>query len=1247
VACCGTHKRIRSSTLSLLSRHFAYLYGDVDPANRGEISSITTNLILRLKRSSLSLSRAIERHDLTLDEREKDEYELKQHKRFFETFVAFLGNELGPTCSFPRHIGSLKALLVLAKSGIDPLIKATDPPRQNQESLAWPFEICLSCPSIKQSLWPLLIDPFEEVRAIAMVVFESISPSSNLTTDCTRNVTISTQKAPRKNHNLSRCRQEEIARYVENANRLAALSNRADHADGLGRLLRLQYLSSPKRALVLSSALERLCRASKLLAANTSPPSEIICLHGHLAGLRYLLDVCGLSESADGLMVKETCISVQRVLEICYDVWHAVRDDLCVDTPEFSREIDLAEPFEGPKDFLSYSWRALRDSSLLLQTLLLQLKRWMDRSDTQEVRVDHLRSVYCLCFEQLTVLRHRGAFSTVAQTFALCCELSAHVPSLQTDTKRWYQVGFPRSQTILVSSADPLQEAFQILEAQSSTLTRRSAGIPAIIAGLLVPSPSTDFNEVGEKLKSLARSKENVFRSQEEHQQDCLPQVHALNCLRELATDSRFRARTLPWLIDLLDISSSSLGSPIWAIRNCGLMLFRATANRISTTATLSERSVQSDDRHASGAILDIAFQLLGAQEEANPDSEVVFVGLDLLNHVSPAGDDQVLMRQRISTYLGSPVWMIREHAARVHAFHIVEVNALEAIIELLGSMDLDDQNKCHGLLLCSRELLEKHASAALDWSDTERIALETRLQQVGSSLQRHAAPAVRCGYLNLANAYIKLQNQPGTPFLTWCSHGLNLLDERDFRIGFQSRVQSQLRASWGLNRCLLSLFGVQETSNSLIQIVENVTGGDPNAAVIILEGLRDQVASNRDACRLMIELFVGVICSHDDELAIATALFGLSSSLEANSNRETGPTLMAESELPILLKRVSVLSRHGSRDFCNAAISGLGSILTRGLQETPTVLDDTLLSEAFTLWITMLKRAATDMTESPTRLNAVQSLYFFRQCMTNSCVQISMKGKMALCFILYDLLDDDDQEIRDLAASTASFILTAASSSETLQLCPAAASSTFSTHQTECFGGQNEFHWSALSRLMFSHSDIVGSPEEFKALSLRYAVEYQLELSQRASYDLFEEERQNLYLDDVREIEIWHAALSKISASCIDAGLIALVQDWTLGGLRQLTAALSDISSGPFGTLSKGEMVTLIFRIIQLADLSIQWDLDGDMGVLPRQAPLHLCELERLVEASRRLPLQNRAQMALEESVRKGRAGVEQLQLQ
>ena len=56
---------------------------------------------------------------------------------------------------------------------------------------------------------------------------------------------------------------------------------------------------------------------------------------------------------------------IDRMLILCEVVWSRVRSRLCTDAPETEEdELDGGgtEDVGGPKDLLSYSWRALRDS---------------------------------------------------------------------------------------------------------------------------------------------------------------------------------------------------------------------------------------------------------------------------------------------------------------------------------------------------------------------------------------------------------------------------------------------------------------------------------------------------------------------------------------------------------------------------------------------------------------------------------------------------------------------------------------------------------------------------------------------------------------------------------------------------------------------------------------------------------------------------------------------------------------------
>lgn len=71
------------------------------------------------------------------------------------------------------------------------------------------------------------------------------------------------------------------------------------------------------------------------------------------------------------------------------------------------------------------------------------------RQKNQEGRILPSREVYerigNLTFNQLASLRHRGAFTTVAATFATCCQLAQHLEKTGVENQTgllevWYKV---------------------------------------------------------------------------------------------------------------------------------------------------------------------------------------------------------------------------------------------------------------------------------------------------------------------------------------------------------------------------------------------------------------------------------------------------------------------------------------------------------------------------------------------------------------------------------------------------------------------------------------------------------------------------------------------------------------------------------------------------------------------------------------------------------------------------------------
>lgn len=51
-----------------------------------------------------------------------------------------------------------------------------------------------------------------------------------------------------------------------------------------------------------------------------------------------------------------------RIVAICENVWTKVTPVLCIDSPEGHTDELIDDFMVGPKDLLSYSWRALKDS---------------------------------------------------------------------------------------------------------------------------------------------------------------------------------------------------------------------------------------------------------------------------------------------------------------------------------------------------------------------------------------------------------------------------------------------------------------------------------------------------------------------------------------------------------------------------------------------------------------------------------------------------------------------------------------------------------------------------------------------------------------------------------------------------------------------------------------------------------------------------------------------------------------------
>jgi hypothetical protein len=196
----------------------------------------------------------------------------------------------------------------------------------------------------------------------------------------------------------------------------------------------------------------------------------------------------------------------------------------------------------------------------------------------------------------------------------------------------------------------------------------------------------------------------------------------------------------------------------------------------------------------------------------------------------------------------------------------------------------------------------------------------------------------------------------------------------------------------------------------------------------------------------------------------------------------------------------------------------------------------------------------------------------------------------LQIFLILYDLLNDDDDDVREIAASAASRLLPFEENvSRTLvDQSPRAASEKLALFLGDKFGHESHFTSATLKRIWVSSS--TEKRESARQDIGDCSVKVLLESLEKASNALFEEERQNLYIDDVWEVEIWSYVLKSIEPP--EEEYLNSVGDWILTALQDLSDYLNKKVNfdGPLGLTSQADALILFLRVTELAGVMLHW---------------------------------------------------------
>jgi hypothetical protein len=184
----------------------------------------------------------------------------------------------------------------------------------------------------------------------------------------------------------------------------------------------------------------------------------------------------------------------------------------------------------------------------------------------------------------------------------------------------------------------------------------------------------------------------------------------------------------------------------------------------------------------------------------------------------------------------------------------------------------------------------------------------------------------------------------------------------------------------------------------------------------------------------------------------------------------------------------------------------------------------------------------------------------------------------------IYDMLNDDDEEIRDITASTASWVLSYSSVSpgkavaldclNASELLTAFISQNYSSSRYLC---NKVLRYITGQKPRASSPASPTKPIPASALMSEFRKE---------STVLFVEEKQNLFIDETRELDVWIKNLFQLTETAYDGSSIAELCGWVSEGLSYLYgfADGSVEMDGPLGWTSKPDTFTLGMRVISLA---------------------------------------------------------------
>ena len=362
----------------------------------------------------------------------------------------------------------------------------------------------------------------------------------------------------------------------------------------------------------------------------------------------------------------------------------------------------------------------------------------------------------------------------------------------------------------------------------------------------------------------------------------------------------------------------------------------------------------------------------------------------------------------------------------------------------------------------------------------------------------------------------------------------------------------------------------------------------DADAATWILEQLEEKLDKVERLRKPLIDFYSFIILNEAPSSVKTVAVSNFASILEEllSCQEETMSGLALPCDDLTKAFRPEADIKSWNRHATDSALRLQGCLLTiRGSSTEGHPLSSSSVKQDIHGWVVKLRSALSEEIEFTTRFAAVKSLHSFSRSLRPAGGSPRADSSLLdIYLILYDMLNDDDEELRDIAASTASWVLSYSSVSPNaaVALGPLNASALLANFILDQYADSVQLTRRVIRYLTGQEPRISGSDDQTHLIAVSdLLAEY---CQDRTA--LFVEEKQNLFIDEVRELDIWSPALKQMKRNAYPETLVRQISSWVSEGLDHLSVHIAQESGqdGLLGWVSRPESFTLGVRLISIS---------------------------------------------------------------